>query len=135
MTEQALWIVIGFLVVVVVGAAIAAFRFWRKSQDEDERAAFIFDTIDKLLSSLVTETKQELAKIPLEDVSEAARAVWAKVIQPTPLVKLIPEDTFVDLVRREWEKAVSVDIAVVRAVQFTQAARLTARASGPPGRV
>ena len=96
MEDQVLFWVIGFLVVVVVGAAVAAFRLWRRSQDEDERASFIFDTIDKLLSTLVTETRQKLSDLSPEQVNEAARVVWTRVIAPTPLSIVIPVDVFVD---------------------------------------
>ena len=128
-----------FLVVVVVGAVVAAFRYWRKTQDEDERAAFIFDTIDKLLSTLVTETRQKLSELSVEQVNEAGRVLWTRVIMPTPLATVLPVDVFVDLVRREWEKLAGVEQAVFAAVVSVQRLRcadvpLSARSTAPPGR-
>ena len=115
------WSIIGVLAVIILGVALWAFRTWRKTQDESERLAFVFDLVDLVLEALVRETKRELAQIPETEIAEAARAVWRQYIEPSPFAAFVPEQVFVDLALGQWRQVIGVGQAVTIAVARIQA--------------
>ena len=129
--DQPTFILIGIAVVVLAGLALIAFRYWRSKQGEDERTDFLCDLIELVLDTLVKETKQELADIPLSEVEEIARAVYDKVIAPTPIAPFIPRETFVQLVVDEWRRVVGVQTLVAQTVMRNRSLDRMSRRGGP----
>lgn len=131
--DQLTWILICITVIVAAGLALLGFRYWRSKQDEDERSGFLYDLVELVLSTLVTETRQELADIPLSEVEETARAVYDKVIAPTPIAPFIPRQAFVQLVVDEWRKAFEVKALVAQTITRSRSLeRMSRRGPAPP---
>lgn len=131
MDQGTIWALAGIAVVLLLTVILLVFRWWRKRQDnEDEQWNFVMDLVEKVIEAIIKETREQLADIPLETVSNAARNVYEQYIASTPAGALIPKQLFINLVMEQWQRMIGVRQLVANTHQEVMA-RLAASNLAP----